>query len=135
MPRVMSSVWTSKGNATWSNFSLSRQSTSLTTSSRGEPARSSNVWVIVDERNERDTTIRTISGPFATWEHLHTFQPVDDHTTLVIDQVTATFHKKWFWKAVGMSMWAGLPLLFAYRAWRTRTLLARTAATPLPTTQ
>jgi ligand-binding SRPBCC domain-containing protein len=78
---------------------------------------------------------RQISGPFASWEHLHTFQPVDEHTTLVIDQVTATFHKQWFWKVVGMSMWVGLPILFAYRAWKTRALLTRTTPAPLTAAQ
>ncbi len=74
---------------------------------------------------------RQLSGPFASWEHLHTFQPVDAHTTLVLDRVTAQFHPHWFWKAVGMSMWAGLPILFAYRGWKTRRLLESAAPASL----
>lgn len=43
---------------------------------------------------------RQLRGPFASWEHLHTFQPVDAHTTIVLDRVTATLHPHWFWKTV-----------------------------------
>lgn len=74
---------------------------------------------------------RQVRGPFASWEHLHTFQPVDAHTTIVLDRVTATLKPDWFWKAVGMSMWAGLPILFAYRGWKTRRLIEPAAPAPV----
>jgi hypothetical protein len=45
--------------------------------------------------------------------------------TLVIDQVEAELSDNWWWKAVGMGMWLNLPVLFAYRGWKTRRLLER----------
>ena len=53
------------------------------------------------------------------------------NTTAVVDQVTAQLSDKWFWKAVGANMWIGLPILFAYRGWRTQRLLeGKHIATP-----
>ena len=71
---------------------------------------------------------RQLSGPFARWEHLHTFVPLNDGQTAVVDQVTAQLSDNWFWKAVGLNMWLGLPILFAYRGWQTRRLLERSRA-------
>ncbi len=31
--------------------------------------------------------------------------------------------RHWFWRLVGMGMWLNLPILFAYRGWKTRQLL------------
>jgi len=71
---------------------------------------------------------RQLSGPFDSWVHLHTFAPIDATTTAVIDEVTATLHRSnWFWKLVGAGMWLGLPILFAYRGWKTRRMLAKPA--------
>jgi ligand-binding SRPBCC domain-containing protein len=66
---------------------------------------------------------RQLRGPFASWAHKHTFEPVDAGKTAVIDEVNATLHANWFWKLVGASMWLGLPILFAYRGWKTRQVL------------
>lgn len=68
-------------------------------------------------------TDRQISGPFAHWTHRHTFVPVAEHVTDVVDQVEARLKRHPLWGLVGWLMWAGLPLLFAYRGWRTRRLL------------
>ena len=62
---------------------------------------------------------------FAQWEHLHTFVPVAGGQTAVVDQVTARLSDNWFWKFVGINMWLGLPILFAYRGWKTRRMLGR----------
>lgn len=67
---------------------------------------------------------RQVSGPFAHWEHRHSFVPVDSQRTMVVDEVTASLHPNLFWRAVGMSMWLGLPILFAYRGWQTRRKLS-----------
>ncbi|RIK43227.1 MAG: hypothetical protein DCC55_06360 [Chloroflexi bacterium] len=73
---------------------------------------------------------RLVRGPFACWLHHHTFIPKKDGTTHVVDMVKVQFSHNLFWKLIGVAMWSGMPLLFAYRSWRTRRLLkdARTTA-------
>jgi len=66
---------------------------------------------------------RQLRGPFAAWAHKHTFEPIDAERTAVLDEVNATLHTNWFWKLVGVGMWLGLPILFAYRGWKTRRVL------------
>ena len=66
-----------------------------------------------------------LEGPFRRWVHRHLFVPVDEHTTEVVDQVQATIKRHPWWGLVGLAMWLGLPLLFAYRGWKTRRLLER----------
>lgn len=89
-------------------------------------------WVARIEQTSATRFVdRQMRGPFAQWEHHHTFVPVDAGQTEVIDQVTAHLHKNWFWKLVGASMWIGLPALFAYRAWKTRRLLSRSVPAPI----
>jgi ligand-binding SRPBCC domain-containing protein len=70
---------------------------------------------------------RQVRGPYARWVHHHTYVPVDATTTRVIDSVEAQLSSKTLWKVIGLGMWLGMPLLFAYRAWRTRRLLERSA--------
>jgi ligand-binding SRPBCC domain-containing protein len=76
---------------------------------------------------------RQVRGPFAKWIHHHTFELIDAKRTAVIDRVEAELSTHWFWRLVGLNMWLGLPLLFAYRAWQTRRRLESTAPTPVPT--
>jgi ligand-binding SRPBCC domain-containing protein len=68
---------------------------------------------------------RQVRGPFRRWVHLHTFVPVDSQTTRVIDLVEGDLRPEWCWRGFGVAMWMGLPLLFAYRQWRTKRLLER----------
>lgn len=68
---------------------------------------------------------RQLAGPFARWIHRHIFVPTGDDTTTVIDVIEAELHSDPFWRLVGLSMWAGLPMLFAYRGWKTKRVLAR----------
>jgi ligand-binding SRPBCC domain-containing protein len=92
---------------------------------------------------------RQVEGPFAEWTHRHRFQAAEKVGgtsgstsekvggtsgkvggtpvgTWVIDEIDARlppFRRhplRWF---VALQMWFGLPLLFAYRRWRTRQLL------------
>lgn len=67
---------------------------------------------------------RQLRGPFARWVHRHTFAPLKDGRTEVLDEVEVTLARQWFWRLFGFGMWSSLPLLFAYRAWKTRRLLA-----------
>jgi ligand-binding SRPBCC domain-containing protein len=73
-------------------------------------------------------TDRQTGGPFAAWAHRHNFIRLDDHTTEVHDAVEASLRPHLLWGVVGLMMWVGLPLLFAYRAARTRRLLEREVA-------
>ncbi len=83
-------------------------------------------WVAQIEQTTPNSFVdRQLSGPFATWVHRHTFTAVDDETTAVIDEVDATLHPNAFWKLIGVGMWLGLPLLFAYRGWKTRRILEK----------
>jgi ligand-binding SRPBCC domain-containing protein len=66
---------------------------------------------------------RQLRGPFAEWTHRHTFVAVDEQTTDVVDEVTLRLRKHPFWWLVGLGMRLGLPLLFAYRSWKTKQLL------------
>lgn len=66
---------------------------------------------------------RQIMGPFEEWTHCHTFVSLDESRTLVVDEVEATLKRHLWWGLLGLGMWLGLPLLFAYRAWKTRRLL------------
>ncbi len=68
-------------------------------------------------------TDRQIRGPFAEWVHRHSFHPLDSQTTEVVDEITLKPRSHPGWWLVGMGMWAGLPILFAFRASRTRRLL------------
>ena len=67
---------------------------------------------------------RQLRGPFRRWVHRHTFVPVNEQVTEVLDQVEAQLGTGWFQRLIGMGMWLNMPLLFAYRAWQTRRLLA-----------
>lgn len=73
-------------------------------------------------RGFTDTQAR---GPFLHWQHRHTFEPLDSDTTLVVDEVQVIFGKGLLAGLVSRLMWFGLPLLFTYRAWRTRRAIAR----------
>jgi len=68
-------------------------------------------------------TDRQLHGPFAGWVHQHTFLPVDERTTVVADEIRLSIRRHFWWGLVGLGMWLSLPLLFAYRAWKTRQLV------------
>lgn len=66
---------------------------------------------------------RQLRGPFAFWLHHHRFEALPDGRTAVHDRVEARLCRHPIWGPVGAMMWLGMPLLFAYRGWRTRGLL------------
>ncbi len=83
-------------------------------------------WVACIENASADGfTDRQIKGPFGSWQHRHAFERVDRRTTEVVDRVEATYSEHPFWAVIGRLMWFGMPLLFAFRARRTRALLER----------
>jgi ligand-binding SRPBCC domain-containing protein len=68
---------------------------------------------------------RQIRGPFSRWSHRHRFIPSGDRDTEVSDEVEARLSHHPFWALVGLGMWLSLPLLFAFRGWKTRRILER----------
>ncbi|NIS82169.1 MAG: hypothetical protein GTO14_18620 [Anaerolineales bacterium] len=74
-------------------------------------------------------TDRMISGPFQSWVHEHTFLPIEDGHTEVIDEIEFTVHPHLLWGPVGILSALSLPLLFAYRGWKTKRLLQTDGAT------
>lgn len=72
---------------------------------------------------------RQVRGPMRLWRHHHSFVAVDEHSTDVVDDVEVALRPHPFWGPIGMGMAINLPVLFAYRAWRTRRLLERAAKT------
>ncbi|MGD8625294.1 MAG: SRPBCC family protein [Anaerolineae bacterium] len=81
-------------------------------------------WVAcVEDVSEGGFVDRQLRGPFASWSHRHSFVAVDESTTRVVDEVEARLQRHPLWTLVGLGMWLGLPLLFAYRGWKTRRLL------------
>lgn len=81
-------------------------------------------WIAhIGSVSETSFTDRQLRGPFGQWLHRHTFTPIDANTTAVIDEVEVALKAHWFWTAAGLMMWLAMPLLFAYRGWKTRRAL------------
>lgn len=72
---------------------------------------------------------RQVRGPMRLWRHRHSFIPVDERATDVLDDVELEIRPHPLWGPVGLGMALGLPVLFAYRAWRTRQLLEHASRT------
>ena len=81
-------------------------------------------WLARIERfSSNGFTDRQVQGPFAEWVHRHSFNALDDQTTEVVDVITLRPRSHPWWRLVGMGMWASLPILFAFRASKTRRIL------------
>jgi ligand-binding SRPBCC domain-containing protein len=81
----------------------------------------------IEEVSEAGFTDRQLGGPFAAWVHRHSFERIDDTTTEVIDQITLQVKPHLLWGAIGLGFKLGLPVLFAYRGWKTRRRLEKGA--------
>ncbi|HXF61290.1 MAG TPA: hypothetical protein VNK95_06720 [Caldilineaceae bacterium] len=81
---------------------------------------------LMDQVSDHGFRDRMLSGPFASWVHQHRFIPLDGQTTEVVDEIEASLPAGFSRRVVALGMWLGMPLLFAYRAWRTRRLLEPT---------
>jgi len=77
----------------------------------------------IEDAGPEGFTDRLLSGPFAKWVHRHTFDPTGPGSTRVTDSIHARLRPHLLWGPVGLAMWLGLPLLFSFRAWKTRRLL------------
>jgi ligand-binding SRPBCC domain-containing protein len=69
-----------------------------------------------------------LEGPFDQWRHEHRFVAEGPHRTRIEDLVEARLRRHWLWLPVGLAMWLGMPLLFAYRALITRRILRNRTA-------
>ena len=78
----------------------------------------------VSDQGFTDTQVR---GPYQFWSHTHRFEAIDSHKTIVADEIKATYGRGLFWGLITRLMWAGLPAVFAFRGWRTRRALEKTA--------
>lgn len=67
-----------------------------------------------------------VRGPFGSWRHRHRFEPVASGGTTVHDTVEVEMPFLLSPRyVIAALMWVGLPVLFVYRAWRTRALVER----------
>lgn len=66
-----------------------------------------------------------VVGPFQQWVHRHSFEAIDEHTTEIVDKIQAQVSTHPFWRIISQFMWLNLPVLFAYRAWRTKRALEK----------
>ncbi len=66
---------------------------------------------------------RQLEGPFGHWLHRHCFTALDERTTEVTDEIELKLKPHPLWGPVGFFMILSLPLLFAFRGWKTRRLL------------
>ncbi len=64
-----------------------------------------------------------IDGPFRKWTHYHRFRALDETATEVTDEVHIQLETKLPDLLIGLGMLLGMPVLFAYRAWKTRQLV------------
>ncbi|GAB4569604.1 MAG: hypothetical protein Kow0077_02400 [Anaerolineae bacterium] len=81
-------------------------------------------WVArIEQVTEKSFVDRQVQGPFKAWAHTHSFIPVDDSVTEVRDEIEAELSDGVFGRLRSLVMWLGLPVLFAYRAWKTRRVL------------
>jgi ligand-binding SRPBCC domain-containing protein len=83
-------------------------------------------WTAQIETDSPESFIdRQVSGPFELWEHRHSFSIVGDGRVLVQDEVNAKLKSHPVWWLAGACMWLGMPVLFAYRGWKTKKLLTQ----------
>jgi len=78
---------------------------------------------VIVSNSSTSFTDRLIEGPFKRWEHIHAFEAIDEARSTVRDVIIAQLHDsptKWL---IGIGMWIGLPVLFAFRTWKTKKLL------------
>jgi ligand-binding SRPBCC domain-containing protein len=83
-------------------------------------------WLaLIENLSESGFTDRQLQGPFLAWNHRHSFTSFDENVTEVDDLVTARVKRSLGGILLGWVMWLGMPYLFAYRGWKTRSLLER----------
>lgn len=79
----------------------------------------------IDECSAIGFSDHQLEGPFRVWHHRHSFVAINRRVTDVYDTVTVEFKTAGVDRFVGMVMWLNLPILFAFRGWKTRRLLEK----------
>ncbi len=84
-------------------------------------------WVAVhhDIDAQIGFTNSMMKGPFEAWVHQHRFEALDENRTRITDTIQALPGPHPFWGLISKLMWNNLPVLFAYRSWRTRRALEK----------
>jgi ligand-binding SRPBCC domain-containing protein len=82
-------------------------------------------WIAVhsDVDPSSGFTDTQVAGPFDQWVHRHSFTSLEEQLTEVNDHIQALPGTGLFRSLVSRFMWLNLPILFAYRAWRTKRAL------------
>jgi ligand-binding SRPBCC domain-containing protein len=70
-------------------------------------------------------TDEQLRGPFRRWVHRHQYRALSEHETRVEDEIDAELRMDPWFGPLGLILWLGLPILFAYRAWATRRAVRR----------
>ena len=73
----------------------------------------------------RGFTDTQIKGPFKSWVHRHSFHPIDESHTEVLDEIQAEPGSHWLWGSVSRFMWLSLPVLFDHRERVTKAALEK----------
>ena len=79
----------------------------------------------IEAKSANGFSDRQMRGPFKSWVHRHTFAPIDQENTEVVDEIEYSIQKRYFWGIVGWALSKSLPILFAYRGWKTRRILSQ----------
>ncbi len=66
-----------------------------------------------------------LSDPFESWVHTHSFSVPSAGLCQVEDKVQMRLRHHLLWFPVGLIMALGLPLLFTFRGWKTKSMLER----------
>jgi ligand-binding SRPBCC domain-containing protein len=83
-------------------------------------------WLLrIEEVSTNGFTDRQLRGPFKAWVHRHKYRATDEEWTEVVDEIELELQPHLIWWPVGFLMWLNLPILFAYRGWKTRQILAK----------
>ena len=79
----------------------------------------------IEQVTEASFVDRQVRGPFGSLVHTHSFVDVGGGVTEVRDDIEATLGNGFYPRLMSLAMWVGLPVLFAFRGWKTRRLLER----------
>jgi ligand-binding SRPBCC domain-containing protein len=77
----------------------------------------------IEDVDDHGFTDRQLEGPFLRWIHRHEFISLAKDETEAKDNIEFTFRPHLIWGPVGLGMALGLPVLFGFRAWKTKRLL------------